>query len=125
MTFNDYLFFYGSALFLMVLVIFCWVLSWRSLLRSLNVKVGLKSAFLFYWSGFFIDLVVPCQQICGEVSRIYLVHKKTHENYGIVGAAGIVNRTVGYSIVFVALTTSTIYLIIISKVPSFALNILA
>jgi uncharacterized protein (TIRG00374 family) len=122
---SEYLFFYGSAIVFMVLVVLCWVLAWRSLLRSLDVKVGLKSAFLFYWSGFFIDLVVPCQQICGEVSRVYLVHTKTRENYGIVGAAGVVNRTVGYSIVFVGLSSGMLYLLIISRVPSFALNILA
>jgi uncharacterized protein (TIRG00374 family) len=119
-----YLSFYMLSISCTVLLILCWVIAWKSLLASVNVKISLKNAFLYYWTGYFIDLIVPCQQICGEVTRVYLVHKKTNENYGVVGAAGVVNRLVGYSIVFAGLTSGVIYLFTTVNVPPFALNLL-
>ncbi len=116
----DYLTFYLLALGTIVMVMFCWVLSWRSLLHSLGVKVNFKNAFLYYWTGYFVDLIVPCQQICGEVTRLYLVQTETKRNYGVLGAAGITNRIIGYSIVTGGLATGAVYLLLRNRIPSFA-----
>jgi glycosyltransferase 2 family protein len=121
---SSYLTFYLLAISTMLLVMLCWVSSWRSLLKALGVKISLKNAYLYYWTGFFVDLIVPCQQICGEVTRLYLVQKETKNNYGAIGAAGIANRLVAYSIVTTGLTAGVIYLLVRNKVPVFAQYIL-
>lgn len=33
----------------------------------------LASVYLYYWVGYFTDLVVPCATVCGELTRLYLV----------------------------------------------------
>ncbi len=122
--FANYLTFYLLAIGTMLVVMFCWVFSWRRLLSSLNVKVGLKNAFLYYWIGYFVDLVVPCQAVCGEVTRLYLVHKETKNNYGAIAAAGITNRIVSYTIVTLGLSIGTIYILTQPTPPLFALSLL-
>jgi uncharacterized protein (TIRG00374 family) len=121
---QQYFLFYTLALASMLAVMLFWVLSWQNLLKTLNVKVSLKNAFMYYWTGYFLDLIVPCQQVCGEVTRLYLVQKETKDNYGVVGAAGITNRIIAYSIVFGGLTTGVLYLLINSKIPAFAVGLL-
>ena len=123
-NFTDYLFFYSLAIVTMLVVILCWVSSWRALLKALNVKISLKNAYLYYWTGYFVDLIVPCQQVCGEVTRLYLVEKETRDDYGSIGAAGVTNRILGYSIVTTGLTAGAIYLLIRGKIPAFATDLL-
>jgi uncharacterized protein (TIRG00374 family) len=118
--FASYMLFYLSAIATMIVVMLCWVFSWKLLLRALNVKISLKNGFLYYWTGYFVDLVVPCQQVCGEVTRLYLVQKETQENYGAIGAAGVANRILGYSIVATGLSAGLVYLLARAKIPPFA-----
>ncbi len=121
---TSYLTFYLLAIGAMVLVMLGWVSSWVTLLRALKIRISLKNGFLYYWTGYFIDLIVPCQQVCGEVTRLYLVERETKENYGAIGAAGITNRIIGYSIVFTGLSAGVIYLLIRSQIPPFATDLL-
>jgi uncharacterized protein (TIRG00374 family) len=121
---TQYLIFYFASIASMVLVIFNWVAAWRALLKTLKVPLSFKKGVLYYWIGFFIDLIVPCQQICGEVTRMYLVQKETNKDYGVIGAAGVTNRVVSYSIVFTGLTVGVAYLFVKSAVPPFALYLL-
>jgi len=116
--------FYFLAIGTMVLVMLFWVSSWRTLLKALNVKISLKHAFLYYWTGYFVDLIVPCQSVCGEITRLYLVQKETKQNYGAVAAAGVTNRIVAYSIVTTGLTTGLIYLLFRNKIPAFGADLL-
>jgi hypothetical protein len=80
--------------------------------------MSMKNAFIYYWAGYFVDLVVPCQTVCGEVTRLYLVHKETNENYGSIAAGGVTNRIVAYIIVVVGLYTSAMLLYTQSNVPT-------
>jgi uncharacterized protein (TIRG00374 family) len=79
--------------------------------------MSMKNAFVYYWAGYFVDLVVPCQMVCGEVTRLYLVHKETNENYGSIAAGGVTNRIVAYIIVIAGLYTSAMLLYTQSNVP--------
>jgi uncharacterized protein (TIRG00374 family) len=119
-----YLTFYLLAIGTMLLVMLFWVSSWRSLLKTLNVNVGLKNAFLYYWTGYFVDLIVPCQSVCGEITRLYLVQKETKNNYGAIAAAGVANRIVVYSIVTSGLTTAVFYLLVRNRIPAFGIGLL-
>jgi uncharacterized protein (TIRG00374 family) len=113
----QYIFFYSLAIASILLGIFFWAASWRTVLRTLSVKISMKNAFLYYWVGYFVDLVVPCETVCGEVTRLYLVHKETYENYGSIAAGGITNRIVAYIIVVTGLYTSAILLFIRPNIP--------
>ena len=113
----QYAFFYALAIGTVLLGNFFWLLSWRNVLHTLNVKISVKSAFMYYWTGYFVDLVVPCETVCGELTRLYLVHKETDYDYGTVAAGGITNRIIAYIIVVTGLFSSAAILFLKSNVP--------
>jgi hypothetical protein len=51
--------------------------AWNSILRTLSIKITYRRAYLYYWVGYFSDLVIPCATIWGELTRFYLVQKET------------------------------------------------
>jgi uncharacterized protein (TIRG00374 family) len=121
----DYAAFYTLAIAVTVLSILFVAAAWRSLLNALEIKTKLKNIFLYTWVGYFVDLVVPCQAICGEVARIYLVHKENRENYGAIAASSITNRMISYVISSVGLFTGILLLLIRpNAVPIYVLNIM-
>jgi uncharacterized protein (TIRG00374 family) len=68
---------------------------------------------------------VPCQAICGEVTRIYLVHKENSESYGAIAASSITNRIITYIISSVGLLIGILLLFTRSNtVPAYVLNLL-
>jgi uncharacterized protein (TIRG00374 family) len=78
---------------------------------------------LYYWTGYFVDLVVPCETVCGELTRLYLVHKETNDNYGVIAAGGITNRIIAYLIVVTGLFTSAGLLFLKSNIPAVVLTV--
>jgi uncharacterized protein (TIRG00374 family) len=115
---EQYVLFYSLAISAVLIGNFFWSASWRTVLSHLSVKMSMKNAFIYYWTGYFIDLVVPCQTVCGEVTRLYLVHKETNESYGSIAAGGVTNRIVAYIIVVLGLYTSAVILYTKSAVPT-------
>jgi uncharacterized protein (TIRG00374 family) len=121
---EQYAFFYCLAIGAMLLGNFFWLVSWRTVLNTLSVKISLKNAFLYFWTGYFVDLVVPCETVCGEVTRLYLVHKETNEKYGSIAAAGVTNRIVAYIIVVTGLYASAWLLLRRPNIPATVLSVL-
>jgi glycosyltransferase 2 family protein len=125
----EYAFLYFGAIGSMLLVIFFWVVSWRHLLGSFS-KVSFKNAFMYYWIGYFSDMVIPGQGVCGELTRMYLVKKDTKADYGEIAACGVTNRIVSYTVVTVGLSIGLAYLLITPAMfgypamPSYVLAIL-
>lgn len=102
---------YSLAIGAMLLVMFFWAISWRTLLGCYSTKVSLKNAFLYYWAGYFSDMVIPGQGVCGEATRMYLVRKDTRDDYGAIAACGVTNRIVAYAVVTGGLTIGLVYLL--------------
>ncbi|MFB3889992.1 MAG: flippase-like domain-containing protein [Candidatus Bathyarchaeia archaeon] len=121
---GEFFLFYFLSMGALLAVIGLWVLSWKSLLDSLSVRVSFRNAFMYYWIGYFVDLLVPLQSVGGEVMRLYLVRRKTREDYGSIAASGVANRMVAYGIVVTGLSMAMVYLLTVSTVPAFALNLL-
>src|SRR3989337_2609899 len=121
----DYAFYYSLAIAATVLSFFFVATAWHDLLNSLSVKTRLRSVFLYTWIGYFVDLVVPCQAVCGEVTRIYLVHKENRESYGPIAASSLTNRIISYVISSVGLLTGILLLLIrAGEVPAYILILL-
>ena len=99
----NYAFYYSLALISVLASVFFWSTAWNNILRSLSVKISYRKAYLYYWVGYFSDLVVPCATICGELTRLYLVQKQTDKNYGVLAASAVTNRIVAYTIVTIGL----------------------
>ena len=121
---TEYALLYLLAICSVLLTIFFWVASWKTLLNHLSIKVSLKNAFLYYWVGYFSDLVIPGQGICGEVARMYLVGKDAKANYGAIAACGVANRIVSYTVVTGGLSVGLLYLLSTTTLPAYVLYIL-
>ena len=121
---GQYAVFYALAIGTVLLGNLFWLLSWRTVLSTLKVKISVKNAFLYYWTGYFVDLVVPCETVCGELTRLYLVHKETDDDYGLVAAGGITNRIIAYIIVVTGLFTSAGLLFLKSNIPAVIMSVL-
>jgi uncharacterized membrane protein YbhN (UPF0104 family) len=88
---QQYLFYYTLALLSILASVFTWSVAWNFILRDLNVKITYRRAYLYYWVGYFSDLVLPCATICGELTRLYLVEQETKKSYGTLAASAITN----------------------------------
>jgi glycosyltransferase 2 family protein len=120
----EYALLYFGAIGAMLLVMFFWVISWKHLLGCYSSKVSLKNAFLYYWIGYFSDMVIPGQGVCGEVTRMYLVKKDTKADYGEIMACGVTNRIVAYTVVTVGLSIGFAFLMLTSVMPDYVVAIL-
>ncbi len=121
---ENFFFFYSLAVCTMLMVVFFWVASWKSLLDVLHVKLSFRNAFQYYWVGYFVDLIVPVQSVGGEVTRMYLVQRETKSGYGAIAASGVTNRIIAYVVVISGLSIGSVYLLAESAVPGFVLNLL-
>jgi uncharacterized protein (TIRG00374 family) len=114
----NYLLFYTFAICTVVLSLLCWTASWKTVLQKLAVKLGIKEAFLFFWAGYFVDLLVPSQTVGGELTRLYLVKNETKEDLGAIAASAVTNRIVEYVIVTSVLFTSVAIILSTENLPS-------
>jgi glycosyltransferase 2 family protein len=119
----QYALFYSLALFSTLSSVFFWSIAWNTILKSLKVNVSYRRAYLYYWAGYFTDLVLPCATVCGEVTRLYLVNKETNEDYGALAVAAIANRIVAYTVVIVGLYSGAIFIFSSSSIPSILTSI--
>jgi uncharacterized protein (TIRG00374 family) len=99
----QYALYYSLALIAVLASVFFWAVAWNNILRSLSIKISYWHAYLYYWVGYFSDLVLPCATVCGELTRLYLVQRETKKDYGILAASAITNRIVAYTIVTIGL----------------------
>ena len=90
----QYALFYSIAAAAVVLAVFFDSLIWHSLLKPLSIKVKLRKLFLYNWIGNFVEMVVPCETVCGEATRIYLSQKETASNAGIAAAPVVSSRII-------------------------------
>lgn len=95
----EYVYYYSLALVAVLASVFFWSTAWNSILRNLSIKITYRRAYLYYWVGYFSDLVLPCASVCGELTRFYLLQRETKKEYGVLAASAITNRIVAYTIV--------------------------
>ena len=121
----NYVFYYSLAIAATLLSVLLVSASWHSLLNALTIKTNLKNLFLYTWAGYFVDLVVPCQAVCGEITRIYLVRQDNSQNYGGIAASSVTNRIITYTISSVGLFGGILLLLSRSTtVPAYLLNLM-
>ena len=114
---RQYAFYYSIAIVALFLSLFFDSLIWHSLLNGLKVKLSLKKVILFNWIGNFVEMVIPCETVCGEVTRIYLSKKETKENFGITAAPIITSRILSTFVYTGGLLVGALILVTTQKMP--------
>ncbi len=121
----QYTFYFSLAIAALLLAVFFDSLIWHSLLKALSVKIKLRRVVLYNWIGNFVELVIPCETVCGEVTRIYLSQKETQGNVGTTAATVISSRIISTFVYTGGLLAGFISLIIANQVPIYIITPLA
>ncbi|MBT0158407.1 flippase-like domain-containing protein [Candidatus Bathyarchaeota archaeon A05DMB-2] len=125
----EYLLFYTLAICTLVFALFCWTASWKTTLQALSVKLSMKKAFMIFWVGYFIDLIIPSQTVGSELARLYFVRNETEGDVGAIAASAVTNRIVEYLIVVLGLFSSVTILLVAGNPPfvvsGFLISVLA
>jgi uncharacterized membrane protein YbhN (UPF0104 family) len=72
----QYSLYFSLAILSLLLMIFFDSLIFYYLLQGLQVKIKLSKMVLYNWIGTFVEMVIPCETVCGEVTRIFLFRKR-------------------------------------------------
>jgi uncharacterized protein (TIRG00374 family) len=121
---EQYSLYYSIAIAALFLSVFFDSLIWHSLLKGLNVKMKLRKVVLYNWIGNFVEMVIPCETVCGEVTRIYLARKETSENIGVSAAPVITSRILSTFVYTGGLLVGSLVLVATAKMPPFLLGTL-
>lgn len=121
---QQYSLYYSIAICALFLSVFFDSLIWHSLLQGLKVKIKLRKVVLYNWIGNFVEMVIPCETVCGEVTRIYLARKETNENVGISAAPVITSRMLSTFVYTGGLLVGSLVLVATAKIPPFLFGIL-
>jgi uncharacterized membrane protein YbhN (UPF0104 family) len=82
MNTSQYVLFYSLTIGCTLLSMLFNSMAWHAFLMSFKIKLSLRKAFLYNWVGVFVDMVVPCETICGEIARLYLVYGEVKNDFG-------------------------------------------
>ena len=122
---QKYSLFYSIAIAALVASVVFDSMIWHSLLEGLKVKLSLKKVVLYNWIGNFVEMVIPCQTVCGEVTRLYLAKKETKQNVGATAAPIITSRILSTIVYTSGLLVGSLVLIITRQsLPAFLVGTL-
>ena len=123
LNYSHFLFFYLLAIIATLFSLLFSSASWAKLLDTLSIKISLAKAFQYNMVGNFVDLVVPCQTVCGEVVRVQLVYQEKRENYGRIFSSALVNRIL-FNIIYVFGLSVGAFVILLnrSSLPGFLIG---
>jgi uncharacterized protein (TIRG00374 family) len=96
-------------------------LTWHSLLRNLNVKAGFRRVLLLTWAGYLFDTTLPEPGWSGDISKAYMLGKKSDEDVGKIVASVVSQKIIGMAFSILILIAGFSLLAINYVLPSPAL----
>ncbi len=111
---------YTGAFIAYILYTLCASIAWQGLLKSVEVKITQRKAFLFTWVGLFFDATVPQLGWSAEISKTYLLSKESHVEAGKIVASVVGQKLVTNTMTIVALSAG-----IVLALFRYSLNIVA
>lgn len=120
----NYSFYYSVAILALFLSLVFDSMIWHDLLKTLSVKIKFRKLLLFNWVGNFVEMVLPCETICGEVTRIYLSKKESGEDIGVTTASVVTARLLNTVITSLGLVVGSLALILTRSVPLYLVGLL-
>ncbi|MCW4029746.1 MAG: flippase-like domain-containing protein [Candidatus Bathyarchaeota archaeon] len=120
---KNYAIFYSLAILAVVLAVFFDSLIWYNLLNALRVQIRFRRIMLYNWIGNFVEMVIPCETVCGEATRIYLAQREPQADVGVSSATVISSRMLSTFVYTGGLIIGFIALALSHTIPSFLLTI--
>jgi uncharacterized protein (TIRG00374 family) len=120
---RNYALFYSLAIFSVVIAVFFDSLIWYSLLDALRVKIKFRKVMLYNWVGNFVEMIIPCETVCGEATRIYLAQRELDNNVGVSSATVISSRLLSTFVYTGGLLIGFVALALTHTIPGYLLTI--
>jgi uncharacterized protein (TIRG00374 family) len=95
------------------------------LLDALHLKIRFKRILLYNWIGNFVEMILPCQTVCGEATRIYLAQKEPDTDLGVSSATVISSRLLSTFVYTSGLIVGFLGLALTRNVPFYLFTIVA
>ncbi len=111
-------FYYASAFVAFVVSIFFFSLTWRSLLKVIDVEISVRRALVFTWVGMFFDSVVPDPGWSGDLSKAYMLSKASGRDVGRIAASVVGQKVIGMAVTIVDLILGLALLVLYYTLPS-------
>jgi uncharacterized protein (TIRG00374 family) len=124
LNFAQYSLYYSLAILSLVLMVFFDSLIFYYLLQGLRVKIKLAKIVLYNWIGNFVEMVIPCETVCGEATRIYLIQKDTKTNIGVSAAPVVSSRMISTVVYTAGLLVGSVSLILAHQLSIYLLGAL-
>lgn len=121
---EQYSIYFSLAILSLVLMVFFDSVICYYLLEGLKVKIKLTKMILYNWIGNFVEMVIPCETVCGEVTRIYLIQKDTKSNVGLSAAPVVTSRIISTVVYTAGLLVGSILLGLEGQLPFYLLGTL-
>jgi len=83
---------YAAAILISFIEILFYALSWKAILRGINVKLSIIKSYIFVWYAMFMDILIPAESVSGEVCRVYIVNREQNGTSGKVVASLVTFR---------------------------------
>jgi uncharacterized protein (TIRG00374 family) len=120
---SQFILFFSLTAVSMLLSMFFTSMAWYKLLKTFSINISPRKAFLYNWVGNFVDLVIPCQTVCGEIARMYLVYAEVKENFGKTVASVISLRIISTVAILGVLLCGSVPIIYSFQTNSLIINI--
>jgi uncharacterized protein (TIRG00374 family) len=122
---RNYALFYSLAIFALVLAVLFDSLIWYYLLDALAIKIRFRRIILYNWIGNFVEMVIPCQTVCGEATRIYLAQREPKTSLGVSSATVVSSRILSTFVYTTGLIVGFAALALTHQVPPFLLGVVS
>jgi uncharacterized protein (TIRG00374 family) len=112
---------YTSAFVVFTIGVLFAALTWHSLLRNLSVKASFRRVLLLTWAGYFFDSTLPEPGWSGDISKAYMLGKKSDEDVGKIVASVVAQKIIGMATTILVLISGFALLAINYVLPAPAL----
>ena len=120
----EFILFFSLTAVSMLLSMFFTSMAWYELLKTLSINISKRRAFLYNWVGNFVDLVVPCETVCGEIARLSLVYSEVKEDFGKTVASVVSLRIITTVAILGVLAVGSVSIILNSQANFVIINVL-
>jgi len=121
---SEFILFFSLTAVAMLLSLFFTSMAWYELLKTFSINISPRKAFLYNWVGNFVDLVIPCETVCGEIARLSLVYDEVKEDFGKTVASVVSLRIITTVAILGVLTIGSVSIILNSQTNSIIIDVL-
>jgi uncharacterized protein (TIRG00374 family) len=96
-------YYYTSAFVAFIVASVFSALTWRTLLKSLKIENSIQRTLLLTWAGYFFDAILPEPGWSGDITKAYMLSKKTDHEPGKTVASVVGQKIISMGVTILIL----------------------